>query len=350
MARIPVGILGATGAVGQKFVLRLADHPWFEIQELAASERSSGKRYQDAANWIQSSPMPESVRDMIVQECRPDLECEIAFSGLDSSVAGEIEEAFAEEGHWVFSNAKNHRMDPDVPLVITELNPEHLEIIPLQQKGRGWEGAIITNANCSAMVLALSIGPLHQAFELERVHVVTFQAVSGAGYPGVSSMDILGNVVPFISGEEDKIETETQKILGSLQEDGFQAADFVVSSHANRVPVEEGHLECVSLTLKNKVSVEEVIRCWEEFRGPEPVQDLPSAPRQPVVVVREENRPQPRRDVERYDGMSALVGRVRECPLFGLKYVVLGHNTIRGAAGASVLNAELAVQNGLIQR
>ncbi len=350
MAKIPVGILGATGAVGQKFVLRLADHPWFEIRELAASERSSGKPYQDAANWIQSSPMPESVRDMTVTECRPDLECEIAFSGLDSSVAGEIEEAFAKEGHWVFSNAKNHRMDPDVPLVITELNPEHLEIIPLQQKGRGWKGAIITNANCSAIVLALSIGPLHQAFELEKVHVVTFQAVSGAGYPGVSSMDILGNVVPFISGEEDKIETETQKILGSLQEDGFQAADFVVSSHANRVPVEEGHLECVSLTSKNKASVEEVIRCWEEFRGPEPVQSLPSAPPQPVVVVREENRPQPRRDVERYDGMSALVGRVRECPLFGLKYVVLGHNTIRGAAGASVLNAELAVQNGLIQR
>ena len=350
MAKIPVSILGATGAVGQKFVLQLADHPWFEIRELAASQRSSGKCYQDAANWIQARPMPESVRGMTVKECRADLECKIAFSGLDSFVAGEIEEAFAQAGHWVFSNAKNHRMDRDVPLLITELNPGHLDIIPRQQKNRGWNGAILTNANCSAMVLTLSLGPLHQTFELERVHVVTFQAISGAGYPGESAMDILGNVVPYISGEEEKIETESQKILGTLEKDGFQPANFTVSAHANRVPVEEGHLECVSLTLKNKASVEEVIRCWEEFRGPEPVQGLPSAPRQPVVVVREENRPQPRRDVEKYDGMSALVGRVRECPLFGLKYVVLGHNTIRGAAGASVLNAELAVQKGLIER
>ena len=350
MTKIPVGILGATGAVGQKFVLQLADHPWFELRELAASQRSAGQRYQDAANWIQSRPMPESVQDMVVKECLPDLQCEIAFSGLDSSVAGEVEEDFAQAGHWVFSNAKNHRMDPDVPLVITELNPEHLGIIPRQQKNRGWKGAIITNANCSAVVLALSIGPLHQRFQLERVHVVTFQAISGAGYPGESAIDILGNVVPFISGEEEKIETETQKILGTVEEGRFQPADFTVSAHANRVPVEEGHLECVSLTLKKKASVEEAIRCWEEFRGPQQVQGLPSAPRQPVIVVREENRPQPRRDVERYGGMSAIVGRVRECPLFDLKYVVLGHNTIRGAAGASVLNAELAVKTGLIEK
>jgi aspartate-semialdehyde dehydrogenase len=350
VAKIPVGILGATGAVGQKFILQLADHPWFEIHALAASQRSAGQSYQDAANWIQSRPMPESVQDMIVKECRPDLQCKIAFSGLDSSVAGEIEQDFARAGHWVFSNAKNHRMDPDVPLVITELNPEHLEIIPQQQKNRGWKGAIITNANCSAVVLALSIGPLHHRFQLEHVHVVTMQAISGAGYPGESSLDILGNVVPFISGEEDKIETETQKILGTVEEKSFRPADFTVSSHANRVPVEEGHLECVSLTLKKKASVEEAIRCWEEFRGPSQVQDLPSAPQQPVIVVGEKNRPQPRRDVEKYAGMSAMVGRVRECPIFDLKYVVLGHNTIRGAAGASVMNAELAVQQGLIER
>ncbi|MEE8348631.1 MAG: aspartate-semialdehyde dehydrogenase [Acidobacteriota bacterium] len=350
MAKIAVGILGATGAVGQKFILLLADHPWFEIRELAASHRSSGKPYQDAVNWMQPRPMPESVRGMIVKECRPDLDCQIAFSGLDSSVAGEVEETFARAGCWVFSNAKNHRMDPDVPLLITELNGEHLEVVSQQQKNRGWTGAIVTNANCSAIVLALSLGPLHQRFELERVHVVTFQAISGAGYPGVPSMDILSNVVPFISGEEDKIETEPQKILGTLGENGFHPADFTVSSHANRVPVEEGHLECVSLSLKKKASVEEVIRCWEEFRGPEKVQGLPSAPRQPVVVVHEENRPQPRRDVEKYGGMSALVGRVRPCPLLDLKYVVLGHNTIRGAAGASILNAELAVENGLIAR
>ena len=344
MDKIPVGILGATGAVGQKFILLLADHPWFEIQELAASQRSSGNRYGDVVNWKQSTPIPESVRSMMVKECQPNLQCKLAFSGLDSSVAGEIEEVFAQQGYWVFSNAKNHRMDPDVPLVITELNSEHLEIIPQQQKNRGWKGAIVTNANCSAMVLALSIGPLHKMFELEAVHVVTFQAVSGAGYPGVSSMDILGNVIPFIPGEEEKIESETQKVLGTLDQDGFHPAPFTVSAHANRVPVEEGHLECVSVKLRKKASVEEVIRCWEEFRGPECELDLPSAPEQPVVVVSEKDRPQPRPDVWKYDGMSALVGRVRTCPLFDIKYVVLGHNTIRGAAGASVLNAEMAVK------
>ncbi|MDA2934054.1 aspartate-semialdehyde dehydrogenase [Acidobacteria bacterium AH-259-D05] len=344
MGKIPVGILGATGAVGQKFVVLLADHPWFEIQELAASQRSSGNRYEDVVNWKQSTPIPESVRGMTVKECEPNLQCEIAFSGLDSSVAGEIEENFAQQGYWVFSNAKNHRMEPDVPLLITELNPEHLEIIPQQQKNRNWKGAIITNANCSAIVLALSIGPLHKMFGLEAVHAVTFQAVSGAGYPGVSSVDILGNVIPFISGEEEKIESETQKILGALDEDGFRPGAFTVSAHANRVPVEEGHLECVSVKLKKKASVEDVIRCWEEFRGPEHALDLPSAPQQPVVVVSEKDRPQPRLDVWKYDGMSALVGRVRTCRLFDIKYVVLGHNTIRGAAGASVLNAELAVK------
>ena len=349
MVKIPVGILGATGTVGQKFVLQLENHPWFEIRELAASQRSSGKRYEDAVNWIQPASMPESVRDIVVKECRPDLQCKVVFSGLDSSVAGEVEESFAQQGYWVFSNAKNHRMDLDVPLVVTELNPEHLKIIPQQQKVRGWEGAIVANANCSSIILALSIGPLHKMFGLERVHVVTLQAISGAGYPGESSIDILGNVIPFISGEEDKIETETQKILGALEEESFQPAAFTVSSHATRVPVEEGHLECVSLSLKNKASIEEIIHCWEDFRGSKQVQSLPSSPRQPIAVTREKNRPQPRRDVEKYNGMSALVGRVRECPLFGLKYVVLGHNTIRGAAGASVLNAELAVAMGFLE-
>jgi aspartate-semialdehyde dehydrogenase len=346
--KIPVGILGATGAVGQKFILLLSDHPWFEIRELAASQRSSGKRYQDVVNWKQERPVPDTIREMMVKDCEPNLECKIVFSGLDSSVAGEVEEAFAQAGYWVFSNAKNHRMDSDVPLVIAELNPDHLNMLPHQQKNRGWEGAIITNANCSAVVLALSIGPLHKMFGLETVHVVTFQALSGAGYPGVSSLDILGNVIPFISGEEEKIESETQKILGTLDDHQFSPAPFTVSAHANRVPVEEGHLECVSVKLKQKAGPEEVTRCWQEFRGSEHELNLPSAPQQPVVVVSEEDRPQPRRDVWKYEGMSALVGRVRPCPLFDIKYVVLGHNTIRGAAGASLLNAELVLKKGML--
>ena len=346
--KIPVGILGATGAVGQKFVLLLANHPWFEIRELAASERSAGRPYRDVVPWKQSDPIPGNIGSIIVKNCVPDQECKIVFSGLDASVAGDVEKAFAGEGCWVFSNAKNHRMDPDVPLLITELNPQHLDMIPRQQKKRGWEGAIVTNANCSAIVLGLSIGPLHRAFGLEAVHVVTCQAISGAGYPGVASLDILGNVVPFISGEEEKIESETQKILGDLGQDGFDPADFTVSAHANRVPVAEGHLECVSVRLKDKPTVEEAIRCWQEFSGIAQELALPLAPEWPVVVVAEADRPQPRLDVCKYDGMSVLVGRVRPCPLYDLKYVVLGHNTVRGAAGASILNAELAVHQGML--
>ncbi len=349
MEKIPVGILGATGAVGQKFILLLTDHPWFELRELAASEQSSGNRYQDVVSWRQASPIPETIREMMVKDCEPNLDCKIVFSGLDSSVAGNIEESFAQAGYWVFSNAMNHRMDPDVPLVITELNPEHLNIIPHQQKTRGWEGAILTNANCSAIVLALSLGPLHKRFGLETVHAVTFQAVSGAGYPGVPSLDILGNVIPFIPGEEEKMESETRKILGVLDQDRFRPAAFTVSTHANRVPVEEGHLECVSVKLKEKAPLEEVIRCWQEFTGPDHELKLPSAPQHPVVVVSEEDGPQPRRDVWKYQGMSALIGRVRPCPLFDIKYVVLGHNTIRGAAGASVLNAELVLKKGMLE-
>ena len=348
MEKIPVGILGATGTVGQKFILLLGDHPWFEIRELAASQRSSGNRYEDVVNWIQDRPIPQTIRETMVKDCEPNLECKVVFSGLDSSVAGDVEEAFAQAGYWVFSNAKNHRMDSDVPLLITELNPEHLDVLPYQQKNRGWEGAIITNANCSAIVLALSIGPLHKMFGLETVHVVTLQALSGAGYPGVASLDILGNIIPYIPGEEEKIESETQKILGVLDENQFSPAPFTVSAHANRVPVEEGHLECVSVKLKTKVGLEEVIRCWQDFRGPEHELNLPSAPKQPVVVFSEEDRPQPRRDVWKYEGMSALVGRVRPCPLFDIKYVVLGHNTLRGAAGASLLNAELVSKKGML--
>ena len=292
--------------------------------------------------------MPEATSALEVRRCEANLDCPIVFSGLDSSVAGEVETEFASKGYWVFSNAGNHRMDPDVPLLIPELNTNHLDIIPRQRKNRDWSGALITNANCSSIVLALSLGPLHRRFGLELVQVVTFQAISGAGYPGVPSLDILGNVLPFISGEEDKIETETQKMLGDLENDSFSPAQFKVSAQANRVSVEEGHLECVSLRLKTKASVEDVIAAWEEFRGPPQELNLPSAPRDPVVVFRDENRPQPRLDVWKYAGMSSLVGRTRPCSVLDIKYVVLGHNTIRGAAGASILNAELVREKGLL--
>ena len=348
MKKIPVGILGATGIVGQKFILLLADHPWFEIRELAASERSAGRSYQEAVSWKQATAMPEKVGPMMVKPCQPNLDCRVVFSGLDSSVAGEIEKAFALKGYWVFSNARNYRMEADVPLVIAELNADHLDIIPFQQKSRGWEGAIVTNSNCSVMVFALSLGPLHRSFGVEAAQVVTFQAISGAGYPGLPSLDILGNVIPFVAGEEEKIEREAQKMLGRVVENTIEPASFLVSSHANRVPVEEGHLECVSVRLSTKASVEEVIRCWQEFRGTAQELELPSAPQQPVIVFSEEDRPQPRLDVWKYNGMCCLVGRVRPCSVLDIKYVVLGHNTLRGAAGASLLNAELAIKRGML--
>lgn len=346
--KIPVGVLGATGAVGQKFVLLLSRHPWFEIRALAASDRSAGRPYEEVVFWKQSEDLPESIGGMTVQPCTPDLGCKIVFSGLDSSVAGQVEEDFAAAGCWVFSNAKNHRMDEDVPLVIADINPEHMDAVPHQRKRRGWPGAVVTNGNCSAIVLTLSLGPLHRAFGLEKVQVVTCQAISGAGYPGVPSLDILGNVIPFIGGEEDKIENEPRKVLGAFVDRRFQTAPFEVSAQANRVPVEEGHLECVSVGLRRKASAQEMLRCWTEFRSPLRGMGLPSAPDRPVVVVKGNDRPQPRLDVWKYDGMCVLVGRLRSCPILDFKYVVLGHNTIRGAAGASVLNAELAVKKGLV--
>ncbi|HSR49566.1 MAG TPA: aspartate-semialdehyde dehydrogenase [Acidobacteriota bacterium] len=339
--KVRVGILGATGAVGQKFALLLDGHPWFEVGALAASERRVGEPYGETVNWKQSGEIPESLRAMRVQSCSDELDCPVVFSGLDSSVAGEVEQDFARRGCWVFSNAKNHRMDEDVPLVITELNPDHLELIPIQRRRRNWRGAIVTNANCSTIALAMALGPLHQKYELDKVHVVTMQALSGAGYPGVPSLDILGNVVPYIGSEEDKIESEAQKILGRFLDGRVEHADFTVSAQANRVAVEEGHLECVSLSFRGqRPSMEEVRACWTEFRGQPQRLGLPSAPPQPVVVRSEPDRPQPRLDVWTQNGMAAVIGRLRPCPLLDYKFLVLGHNTVRGAAGASILNAE----------
>jgi aspartate-semialdehyde dehydrogenase len=346
--RIPVGVLGATGAVGQKFIKLLEYHPWLEVTQVAASERSAGKRYADAVSWKQNTPIPETVRDLEVRPCTPQLDCKIVFSGLDASVAGEVEENFARAGYVVLSNSKNHRMDEDVPLVIPELNHDHLGLIPVQRRRRDCDGYIITNSNCSTMFLAMALGPLHRAFTVEKVFVTTMQAISGAGYPGVPSLDILGNVIPFIGGEEEKMEIETRKILGRLNGESIELADFAVSAQCNRVAVEDGHTESVSVKFARKTTADEVAGTLQDFSGLPQRLRLPSAPEHPLIVMPEKDRPQPRFDVNHSGGMAALVGRIRPCSVLDFKFTVLGHNTIRGAAGASILNAELLKAQGFL--
>jgi len=346
---MPVAVLGATGNVGQRFIELLADHPWFRVAELVASERSSGKTFRDAADWRLGARMPEGAADLPVLGYNADIQSPIAFSGLPGEVAGEIEQRLAREGHAVLSNTSTHRMDPDVPLLIPEVNPGHVAAIRQQQENRGWSGYIVTNANCSAIHLTLTLKPLHDAFGLDALVVTTLQAVSGAGYPGVPSLDMIDNIIPFIGDEEEKLETETQKMLGDWTKDaGFQPASFVLSAHCNRVPVRDGHTECVSVRFRKPASPAEVIDVFEAFRGRPQELGLPSAPSRPIVVRREHNRPQPALDRHAANGMASIVGRVRECPLLGTKFVLLGHNTIRGAAGASVLNAELFKVEGLL--
>jgi aspartate-semialdehyde dehydrogenase len=344
------GVLGATGIVGQRLVKLLSDHPWFELSEVAASERSSGRTYAEAVRWHLGTPIPAVARNLVVKGVEPTLNCDFVFSALDSSVAGPVEEDFARAGYPVVSNSKNHRMDADVPLLIPEVNASHLEAIPVQQKNRGYDaGFIVTNPNCSTAGLVLVLKPLADAFGLERIFVVTLQALSGAGYPGVASMDIQGNVVPFISGEEEKMEAEPQKLLGKWDGTRFIEAGLGISAHCNRVPVLDGHLECVSLGLKKIASLDEVREALQIFEVDEELASLPTALRHPVVVVDEENRPQPRRDVEAGDGMAAVVGRIRECPLHDVKLTLLSHNLVRGAAGAALLNAELLAARGFLK-
>jgi aspartate-semialdehyde dehydrogenase len=346
-----VGVLGATGLVGQRLVHLLAGHPWFELTEVAASERSSGKTYAEAVRWHLDAPISAAARDLVVKGLDPSLLCDFVFSALDSSVAGSAEEAFARAGYPVVSNSKNHRMDPDVPLLIPEVNAGHLDAIPLQQKLRGYDsGFVVTNPNCSTAGLVLVLKPLADAFGLEKIFVVTLQAVSGAGYPGVAFMDIQGNVVPFISGEEEKMESEPQKLLGKWDGVRFVDAGLGLSAHCNRVPVLDGHVECVSLSLKKIASLGEVREALRNFEVSAELASLPSAVRHPVVVLDEEDRPQPRRDVSAGNGMAAVVGRVRECPLLDVKLTLLSHNLIRGAAGAALLNAELLAARGFFNR
>jgi len=343
--RVEVGILGATGVVGQQFVSRLARHPWFRVSWLAASERSEGRKYSEAAPWRLAAPMPDLASGMTGSACIPGRGPKIVFSALDAGVAGEVESAFAAAGHIVISNARNYRMDPLVPLLIPEVNADHLSLLPEQRRTREWTGAIVTNPNCSTIVLALALAPL-RLFDIQRVVVSTMQAVSGAGYPGVASLDILGNVVPFIGGEEDKLETETLKILGS--DGGRVPLGARVSAHTNRVPVVDGHTITVSVDLGGRPPVADVIASMRQFRGRPQELELPSAPAHPLIVRNEDNRPQPRLDADLGDGMTVSVGRVRECPVFTHKFVALGHNTVRGAAGAAILNAELMSAEGLL--
>jgi len=343
------GVLGATGIVGQRLVKLLSTHPWFELTEVAASERSSGRTYAEAVRWHLDGPVPDRARGLLVKGLDPTLDCDFVFSALDSSVAGTAEEAFARAGYPVVSNSKNHRMDPDVPLLIPEVNAAHLDAIPVQQRNRGYDtGFMVTNPNCSTAGLVLVLKPLADAFGLEKIFVVTLQAVSGAGYPGVASMDIHANVIPFISGEEEKMESEPQKLLGKWDGARFVDAGLGLSAHCNRVPVLDGHLECVSLALKKIASLHEVREALRNFQVDAAVAALPTAIPRPIHVLDGDDRPQPRRDVHAGEGMAAVVGRVRECPLLDIKLTLLSHNLVRGAAGAALLNAELLAARGFL--
>ncbi|HSM14028.1 MAG TPA: aspartate-semialdehyde dehydrogenase [Thermoanaerobaculia bacterium] len=343
--RTPVGVLGATGAVGQRFVTLLADHPWFEPVALYGSERSAGRAYRDAVTWTQERPIPPAVADQLVRPLAPAPECRLLFSALDARAADRAEAELARAGHFVVSNARSHRMDADVPLVVPEVNPDHLELVRRQRFG---DGAVVTNPNCSTIGLVLALKPLADAFGVRRVRVVTLQALSGAGFPGVPSLSAVDNVLPFIAGEEEKIETETRKILGRLEDGGIAFAEIAVSAQCNRVPVVDGHLLSVQAELGSEPSPDEIAEAFRAFTAEPQRRRLPSAPLQPLAVADEDDRPQPRLDRERGGGMTVTVGRIRPCPLGGTQVVALSHNTIRGAAGGSLLLAELAVARGLV--
>ena len=348
--KIPVAILGATGTVGQKFVRLLAEHPWFEVVAVAASSSSAGRRYEEVVRWREPITLPPAIGKLTVRECTPPLPGRILFSALDAEVAGPIEQAFAGTGAFVVTNARTHRMEQDVPLLIPEVNGDHLALIDCQRESRGWKGSILANPNCSTAALTLALAPLHRAFGIERLFVSTLQAVSGAGYPGVPSLDIVGNVIPHIGGEEEKIERETRKILGSLSNGAVEPAEFSVSAHTNRVAVIDGHMATVSVGFGQRVHPDAAMQALRDFRGSPQVSKLPSSPNPPIEVEERIDRPQPRLDLDRGGGMAVTVGRVRPCPVLDLRMVVLGHNTIRGAAGQGVQIAELLVADGRLKR
>jgi len=344
---INVAILAATGAVGQRFVQLLDGHPWLRVTALTGSERTAGRRYGEACSWMLPTPMPAWARDLTIVPTAPGLDAAICFSALPTDQARELEPLFAGAGHLVATNASPHRMWPDVPLLIPEVNPDHTALIPAQRAARSWSGAIITNPNCTATGLTIALRPILDRFGLQRVTAFSMQALSGAGYPGVASLDILDNVVPFIGNEEEKVECEPQKMLGRHQDGAIVPAAFRTTAHTNRVPVSDGHTVCVSVELETRATAEAVATALAEFEAPEIVRALPSAPARVIEVRAEPDRPQPRRDRDAGRGMTTVVGRVRPDPLFDVKFVVLSHNTIRGAAGGSILNAELLVAQGM---
>jgi aspartate-semialdehyde dehydrogenase len=343
---IDVGVLGATGAVGQQFVARLEHHPWFRLTWLAASGRSAGHRYGDLPRRL-PTPCPDFARDLVVDEALPGRGPQLLFSALDAGIAEHLEPELAAAGHIVISNTRSYRMDPTVPLVVPEINADHLGLLPAQRTAHGWSGAIVTNPNCSTTILALALGAL-AGFGLRTVMVSTLQAVSGAGYPGVASLDLLGNVIPFIDGEEPKMECEANKILGRLADGRVEPHPLVISAQTTRVPVLDGHTELVSIAFERSPSEEDIREALSGFNGVPQREQLPSAPARPVQLLQERDRPQPRLDVTAGDGMAVSVGRVRPCPVLDWKMVVLGHNTVRGAAGGALLNAELMVAQGLV--
>jgi aspartate-semialdehyde dehydrogenase len=346
--KIPVGILGATGIVGQRFIQMLEHHPWFEVAWLAASDRSEGREYADAARWRLKTAIPSQVAKMRVSPAKPEGAPTIIFAALDASIAAELEPRFAEAGCAVISNSSALRMAKDVPLVIPEVNPDHIKLIECQSWRRKNGGFVVTNPNCSAIGLALALAPLHKLFQIETIMAVTMQAVSGAGYPGVASLDILGNVIPYIPKEEEKMEEETRKLLGSLNGSGIVPAAFKMSAQCNRVAVEDGHTESVSIKFKNRAEAAEILAAWSEFRSVPQEKNLPSAPDVPVRYLESSDRPQPRLDVDSGHGMTTSVGRLRPCGVLDWKFTLLSHNTIRGAAGAALLNAELLKVQGYL--
>jgi len=369
--KIKVGILGATGMVGQKFIVLLQNHPWFEITALAASKESAGKTYEKAVagRWKQEIDIPKSVRKMIVLECDPRQFnshgririaeaggggaqfacCDFVFSGLDAAVAGEIEKSFAVAGYPVISNAKNYRMEEDVPLIVPEVNPGHINVIPVQQKRRGWKGYIVTNPNCVVVPLAMALKPVSEKFGVSRIMITSMQAISGAGYPGVASLDILDNVIPMIGGEEPKVETEPLKLLGEFKNNKFKFANIKISAQCNRVPTKDGHFLTVAFSVRKPAKVSEIKKIIKNFKSEPQKLKLPSAPKKPLTYLDDEFRPQVRLDRDRENGMSVSVGRLREDPVLDFKMVVMGHNTIRGAAGAAILNAELLYKKGYLK-
>ena len=348
-SQIPVAVLGATGSVGQRFISLLDNHPWFTVVALAASDRSVGQKFSDACRWVLNEPMPEYARDMVVVSASPDsVQAKIVFSALHNEIAKDLEPQFAKAGAAVCSNASSYRREEDVPLLLPEVNAEHIQLVKIQRQQRGWSGCILTNPNCTSTGLTVALKALDDSFGVKKVFAVSLQALSGAGYPGVSSLDIIDNVIPNIGGEEEKVEWEPRKMLGKMADSKIQLSDIRFSAHTNRVAVIDGHTVCVSVEFAQRVSPEDAIQVMRSYQAPASARALPSSPR-PAISVREEaDRPQPRLDRLTGKGMTTVVGRLRRDPLLDLKFVVLSHNTIRGAAGGSIYNAELLVNENLL--